>query len=632
MSTEKQSFQAEVQQVLDLMIHSVYSNREIFLRELISNASDAIDKRKFEALKNTQLAPENSEYFIRIIPNKDDISLTITDNGIGMNREDVVENIGTIAKSGTKEFFQVTKEMKENPELIGQFGVGFYSAFMVANEVSLHTKKAGEEAVFWHSTGDGTYSISTKEKEEIGTSITLKLKEDIVKEQDFTEEWTIKSIVKKYSDFIAFPIRMKTTKQEPEKDDKGELIEGKFITTVEDEILNSQKALWTRSPSEVKKEEYDEFYRQMSYDWNEPLKVVHFKAEGNLEFNSLMFVPGKRPFNFNTVNAKRGLNLYVKKVFIMSDCEELLPEYLRFVKGVVDCADLSLNISREILQQDQQVAAIKKSLTTKILNTLSDLQKKKSEDYLNFWNSFGSVLKEGIASDQANHEKLSKLFMFYSTKGEALTSLTEYVERMPEEQKHIYFLTGENLSQLRNSPHLEALKEKNYEVLLLNDDIDEWVVNHLSTFSDKQLKSVSQGNLDLETEEEKKKTQEEIKNLSEDYKDILSSMKSALEEEVKEVRISSRLKDSPVCLVSDENDMSANMQRILSAHKGEVPEVKRILEINPKHPVFKKMQSAQKGEHQEWAELFYGQALLNEGSQLKDPVKFSQQINRLILN
>lgn len=640
MQKQQMQFQAEVQQVLDLMIHSVYSNKEIFLRELISNASDAIDKRKFLGLTDNNIASPDGQYFIRLEPDSNKRTLKIIDNGIGMSYEELVENIGTIARSGTKKFTQMAKELKANPELIGQFGVGFYSAFMVADKISLHTRKAGsEQGYYWESSGGGAYSLEERAKDSAGTEITLYLKaEEVVEhtneeehnDHNYVNEWTIKRLVSKYSDFIAHPIMMKSVREEPVRDSENKIVEGQFETKVIDETLNSRKALWTRSPSELKIEDYNEFYFQIANDWNPPQKHIHYKAEGNVEFNSILYIPSKRPYNFNTIEAKKGLSLYVKRVFIMNDCEDLLAPYLRFTKGIVDSSDLSLNISREILQQDKQVQIIRKSITTKILNTLSDLQKNNADEYIKFWNNFGMILKEGIASDYDNHKKLSELMMFHSTNSnDSMTTLTDYVERMKTEQTEIYYLAGENLEQLRSSPHLEIFKDKNYEVLLMNEDIDEWVVNHLGLFKEKKLKSVTAS--DLKIDESNTETQKELDNLSLDFKDIIDCMKDALKEEIKEVRVSKRLKDSPVCLVDDENDMSANMQRIIAAHRGEAPKIKRILEINPKHAVFGKMKSAGKEEQKDWAELFYGQALLTEGAQLKDPVKFSKQLNKFLL-
>lgn len=635
MAQERREFQAEVKELLNLMVHSIYSNTEIFLRELVSNSSDAIDKRKFKALTEESYRSQDDQYFIKLEANSENKTLKIIDNGIGMNHDEVIDHIGTIAKSGTKNFSQMAQDMKENPELIGQFGVGFYSSFMVADKVSLHTRKANESSGWlWESEGDGSFTLQEVAKAEAGTTITLHLKElkdsDTIK-KDFTEEWVLRDLVKKYSDFISYPILMDVEREVPELDTEGKPIEGKSKKEIKEETLNSMKALWTKSPSEVKEEEYQEFYKQLTFDWSNPYKYVHYRAEGSMEFSSILYIPSQKPFNFNTVGAKKGLNLYVKKVFIMGDCEELIPDYLRFVKGVVDSSDLSLNISREMLQQDRQMSQIRKAITSKVLNTLKDGIKKDKENYITFWENFGTVLKEGIATDNDNTEKIAETILVKTTKDNEWHSLEDYISRMPEEQKEIYFISGENLDALRNSPHLEALKKKNFEVIIFHDDIDEWVTSKLTEFKTKNLKSITQGNLDIDTEEEKKQKEEEVKKLSEEYKDLISSMKTALSEKVKEVRVSSRLTESPVCLVNDENEMSANMQRIIAQHRGEDVNIPRILEINPTHEVFKKMQAAKEDDKQDWAELFYGQALLTEGSQLPDPVKFSQQINKLLI-
>ena len=584
MSEIKQEFQAEVKELLNLMVHSIYSNKEIFLRELISNAADAIDKRKFEALTKKEYGTQDGNYSIELRPNKNENSLQIIDTGIGMSREELIENIGTIAKSGTKQFSQLAKDMKENPELIGQFGVGFYSSFMVANKVSIHTRRANESTGhYWESNGDGTYKVLELDKAEPGTSITLYFKDPKdTDDKNFTEEWVLRDLVKRYSDFIGYPIQMEVTREEVDRDEEGKEIESSRKQVTSMETLNSMKALWTKSPSEVTEEEYNDFYKQMALDWTDPLKHIHYKAEGTMEFSSLVYIPSKKPFNFNTIDQKYGLDLYVKKVFIMSQCEELLPQYLRFVKGVVDSSDLSLNISREILQQDRQLGQIKKAITSKILNELKTLLKNDREAYTEFYNNFGPVLKEGVASDQKNINKIAEVLLFHSTEQEQLTTLDEYIERKKEEQKAIYYITGESLDYLKNSPHIESLKDKGYEVLMLADDIDEWVVAKLTKYKDIELVSATKGDLDIDSDEEKKAKEEEVKKLSEDYKDVIESMTEALKENVKEVRVSSRLKESPVVLVDDENDMSANMKRILAQHRGEKFDTQRIMEINPK--------------------------------------------------
>lgn len=616
MAKQVQNFNAEIKQLLDIVIHSLYSHKEIFLRELISNASDAIDKLKFQSITHPSLLPENWQPEIRLKPDSNARTLKIIDNGIGMSQEEVVEFIGTIARSGAKAFAQLNEEMKTKPELIGQFGVGFYSAFMVADKVTLHTQKAGSnEGVVWESTGDGTYSIDEVPRPEgTGTTITLHLKEFNTEDevQDFTDPWILKSLIKKYSDFIAHPIKMQGEK--------------------EDETLNSQKAIWLKSPSEVTKEEYKEFYQHLSHDWNEPLKTIHYKAEGTMEFNALMYLPSKKPWNFNTQEAAYGLSLYIKRVFIMADCKELIPAYLRFVKGLVDSTDLSLNVSREILQQDRQVTQIRKNVTNKILAALKDLMTKERTSYEDFWNEFGATLKEGIPSDAANKEKLQELALFHSTYSDKMTTLDEYVTRMKEGQKEIYYITGDTLSQVSHSPYLEKLKEKKYEVLLLVDPVDEWVVDAINEFKEKKLRSIMKEGLDLDSESEKKQKEEELKQAEMTLRPVLDTMKKTLEQDVKDVVLSERLTNTPVCLVSANQDPSAHMQRLLSQMGREYRNpVKRIMEINPKHPVFEKMLKATPEQQTKWAEILFAQALLNEGSNIPDPVKFSRQIAELMV-
>lgn len=617
MAKQVQNFNAEIKQLLDIVIHSLYSNKEIFLRELLSNASDAIDKLKFQSLTHSSLLPENWEPAIRLEPDADKKILKIIDNGIGMSQEEVVEFIGTIARSGAKAFAQMNAEMKSKPELIGQFGVGFYSAFMVADRVTLHTQKAGSnDGTIWESQGDGTYSIdSVPRAEGTGTTIILHLKEFAAEDevQNFTDKWVLKSLVKKYSDFIAHPIKMKGEKEE-------------------DEVLNSQKALWLKSASEVTKEEYKEFYQHLTHDWNEPLRTVHYKAEGTMEFNALLYLPTKKPWNYNMRDMEYGLNLYIKRVFIMSDCKDLLPPYLRFTKGLVDSSDLSLNVSREILQQDRQVSQIRKNITNKILGTLKDLLTKDRTEYENFWSEFGATLKEGIPNDPSNKEKLQDLLLFHSTSSDKMTTLDEYVTRMPENQKNIFFITGDSLSQVSNSPYLEKLKEKNYEVLLLVDPVDEWVTESLTEYKGKKLQSITKEGLDLDTEEEKQKKAEEKKQAEANLKPVLETMKKALEGQVKDVVLSDRLTSTPACLVSSAHDPSAHMQKLMAQMGKEYASTtKRILEINPQHPVFEKMLKATPEQQTKWSEILYSQALLTEGSTLPDPVKFSQQVSELMV-
>lgn len=616
MAKQTQNFNAEIKQLLDIVIHSLYSHKEIFLRELVSNASDAIDKLKFQSLTHTSLLPDNWQPLIRLEPNSENHTLKIIDNGIGMSQEEVVEFIGTIARSGAKAFMQMNEEMKTRPELIGQFGVGFYSAFMVADKVTLHTQKAGSnDGVIWESAGDGTYSIDTVPRPDgTGTTITLQLKKFAEEEevQNFTDTWTLKSLVKKYSDFIAHPIKLKTDK--------------------EDETINSQKALWLRSPSEITKDEYKEFYQHLSHDWNDPLKTVHYKAEGTMEFNALLYIPTKKAWNFNMQDTAYGLSLYIKRVFILADCKELLPTYLRFVKGLVDSNDLSLNVSREILQQDRQVTQIRKNVTNKILSSLKELLTKERTSYEDFWSEFGATLKEGLPSDAGNKEKIQDLVLFHSTHSDKMTTLDEYVGRMKDGQKDIYYITGDSLTQVSHSPYLEKLKEKNYEVLLLIDPVDEWVVDSLKDYKDKKLQSIMREGLDLDTEDEKKKKEEELKQAELTLRPVLDTMKKTLEKEVKDVVLSERLTSTPVCLVAGSHDPSAHMQKLLSQMGREHNNpIKRILEINPKHPLFEKMLKATPEQQTKWAEILFAQALLNEGSSLPDPVKFSQQIAELMV-
>ena len=635
MAKETRQFQAEVKEILDLMVHSLYSHREIFLRELISNASDALDKLRFLEVSQPELATVSQEKHIRLVPNKDAKTLQIIDNGIGMNFDEVLENIGTIAHSGTKEFLQKAKEAKDHPELIGQFGVGFYSSFMVADKVNVLTQKVGEsQAVVWESTGDGSFTIDRTERPEgVGTTITLHLKDfgDDESAQDFTDEWTLKSTVKKYSDFIEFPILMKTKREEPELDKDGKPIEGKQKTIEEDETLNSRKAIWLRSSSEVTDEEYKEFYKHVGKDWNDPLDHLHYKAEGTQEFNALLYIPAQQPFDYNYRDTKWGPSLYINRVFIMDHCEDLVPSYLRFIRGVIDSSDLSLNVSREILQKDRQIQAIKKALTSRLLKHLQAMMDKNRETYETFWAQFGSTLKEGLANDFSNKEKIEKLVLFYSTEAkDKPTSLQEYVDRMQKDQKEIYYITGESIKQLEASPYLEKLKQKNYEVLFCIDPVDEWVMQSLTKFADKDLRSITKEGLELESEQEKKEAEKELKSKEQELKGLLEAMKEAIKENVKDVKVTNRLVDSPCCLVSGAYDPSARMERMMNAMGQSLPKSKRIMEINPTHPVFERMKHLDADKQKEWAELLYNQALLNEGSPIEDPLKFTKQIANLM--
>ena len=636
MSKETKHFQAEVKQILDLMVHSLYSNREIFLRELISNASDALDRLHFEEISNTGLASTSEEKHIRLIPDKESRTLKIIDNGIGMSREEVIENIGTIAHSGTKKFLTNAAEIKDRPELIGQFGVGFYSAFMVADKVEVVTRKVGSaQATRWESNGDGSYSIEdTDQHEGHGTAITLHLKsfdKEDESAQDFADEWTVRSTVKKYSDFIHYPILMKVERVDAEKDADGNPIEDKTVTTFRDETLNSQKALWLKSPAEVKEEEYKDFYKQLANDWTDPLETIHFNAEGTQEFSTLLFIPSTKPYDYNQRGAKTGLSLYVKRVFIMAHCEELLPVYLRFVKGLVDSSDLPLNISREILQKDQQIPKIKKALVNKLLKHLKGMLDNKRETYEKMWDVFGATIKEGLASDYANKEKIEKLCLFRSSFSDKLTTLKEYVDRMKSDQKAIYYITGESLVQISSSPYLEKLRAKGYEALFLIDPVDEFVMRVFTTFEDKPFASVMEEELDLDSKEEKEKKQDELKDKTKQFDSLLTIMKDALAEHIKEVRLSERLVDSPVCLVSAKDDPSAYMERVMASMGQSMPKAKRILEINPDHPLFSRMLLSSTETQRLWSEILYNQALLNEGSPLADPTRFTKQISSLMV-
>jgi molecular chaperone HtpG len=633
-------FQTEVQQLLDLVIHSLYSNKEIFLRELISNASDAIDKARYESHTNQELLEGNPEWKIKLTPDKTAGTLTISDNGIGMSMEEVEENIGTIAQSGTRAFLKNLKEQKvaEHPEMIGQFGVGFYASFMAADKVTMITRRAGDKsaATRWESVGDGTYTIEECEKETRGTEVILHLKEEM---REFLDEWRIRSIVKKYSDYVQYPVTMDITREELPRGIDGKPIEGaEKITKVEEETLNSMKAIWARPKSEITEDEYNEFYKHISHDYNNPFRTIHYAAEGTSEFKALLYIPEQKPFDLFSHDHRKGVHLYVKRVFITDKCENLLPEYLRFVKGVVDSSDLPLNVSREILQEDVQIRKIQKNLVTKILGTLAEMKEKTADDYLKFYKEFGPVLKEGLHFDFANKEKLQDLVIFESSRTETgkYVSLKEYVERMPETQKEIYFITGMSRSAVENSPHLEICRKKDFEVLFMTDPIDEWVVQSLTEYEGKKLKSVLKGELETDTEEEKKEKETKKEEAKKQYLGILEFIKDKLADKVKEVRLSSRLTDSACCLVADEYGLDANMERLLKAMNQDVPESKRILELNPDHPIMQvlnRMYEQDKGNQKltDFCELLFDQALLTEGSPIQDPLRFTKLISELMV-
>ncbi|WP_068144905.1 molecular chaperone HtpG [Rhodococcoides corynebacterioides] len=621
---EELQFQAETRQLLDLMIHSVYSNKDSFLRELVSNSSDALDKLRIEAFRDKDLGADTSDLHIDLEIDKDARTLTVRDNGIGMSRDEVVDLIGTLAKSGTAEVRAKLKEAKDaaaSEELIGQFGIGFYSTFMVADTVTLVTRKAGETtATKWESSGAGTYTIEEVEDAPQGTSVTLALKpadeEDHL--HDYTSEWKIRELVKRYSDFIAWPIRMQVEKTTGEGDEK--------TTTLEDETINSMKALWTRSKDDVSAEEYTEFYRHVSHAWDEPLEVVPMKAEGTFEYQALLFIPTRAPFDLFMRESKIGIQLYVKRVFIMDDCEELVPEYLRFVKGVVDAADLSLNVSREILQQDRQIRAIRRRLTKKVLSTISDLQSNEPEKYATLWSEFGRALKEGLLSDPDNVQTILGLSSFASTHSdEKPTTLADYVSRMKDGQDTIYYMTGESRQQVENSPHMEAFAAKGLEVLILTDPVDEMWTGSVPEFDGKAFRSIAKGAVDLGDDE--KSDEQDAKK--EQFADLTSWMAEALSDDVKEVRLSTRLTTSPACIVGDDFSLSPTLEKMYRASGQAVPKTKRILEINPDHALIAALEKAhaeKKDTEQltETARLLYGTALLAEGGELEDPASFAK--------
>jgi len=591
---ETLEFQSEARQLLQLMIHSVYSNKDTFLRELISNASDALDKLRLEAFRDKELAAETDDLHVELATDAAARTLTVRDNGIGMTREEVVSLIGTIAKSGTAEFLAKLKEAKQTEELIGQFGVGFYSSFMVADKVTLVTRRAGTaEGVRWESTGEGTYTIEPVEDAPQGTAVTLHLKPEDKEDKlfDYTDAATLTSIVKKYSDFITWPIKLG------------------------DETLNSMKALWARS--DATEEEYAEFYKHISHDWQAPLESMRLQAEGTFEYQALLFLPAKAPFDLFMRERKRGVQLYVKRVFIMDDCEALMPEYLRFVKGVVDAQDLSLNVSREILQQDRQIERIRRRLVKKVLQTVKALPEEK---YRTFWAEFGRALKEGLLDDADNREAILEIASFDSThSAEAQTRLAEYVERMKEGQEHIYFLTGETRAAVEHSPHLEAFQDKGFEVLVLTDPIDEMWVDAVGEFQGSKFQSIAKGQVDLDEEKDPEQEKE--------FEGLLGWLKSTLEEQVKDVRLSSRLTSSPACIVGDSYDMTPTLEKMYRAMGQELPQIKRILELNPKHELvvaLRDAHAAEKPDLAEAAELVYGMALLAEGGDLADPPRFTK--------
>ena len=623
-SQETLGFQTEVKQLLHLMIHSLYSNREIFLRELISNASDACDKLRFESLHNAALMEDGAEFKIRIGYDKEKRTLTIADNGIGMNRDEVIANLGTIAKSGTREFFsQLTGDQQKDAHLIGQFGVGFYSSFIVADQVTVKTRRAGEAAgqgVEWVSDGGGEFTIAMIDRPQRGTEITLHLRAD---QDDLLSGWKLKSIIRKYSDHIVQPIVMK----------KEEWKEGKEEISDEDETVNQASALWAKPKSEISEDDYRAFYKHVGHDYDDPLAWTHAKVEGKSEYTQLLYIPGRAPFDLWDRNARHGIKLYVRRVFIMDDAEQLMPLYLRFVRGVVDSADLPLNVSREILQESKDIEAIRKGCTSKVLGLLTDLSENDKEKYAQFWAEFGKLLKEGVGEDHANKEKIAQLLRFASTHADTAdetVSLADYLGRMKPEQDKIYYVTAETFNAAKNSPHLEVFRKKGIEVLLLSDRVDEWVVSHLTEFEGKPLVSVAKGGLDLGKLADEAEKQEQEKEAGE-FKELTGKIAKSLGERVKEVRVTHRLTDSPACLVADEHDVSGNLARILKAAGQKAPMSQPILEINPKHPVVLRLKY-EEAKFDDWASVLFEQALLAEGGQLDDPATFVKRINDLMLS
>lgn len=628
-SRETLGFQTEVKQLLHLMIHSLYSNREIFLRELISNASDACDKLRFEALHNNALLEQDGDFKIRVAYDPTARTLTIADNGIGMSREEAIANLGTIAKSGTREFFsQLSGDQKKDAGLIGQFGVGFYSSFIVADRVTVVTRRAGaaaDQGVRWESAGTGEFTIEMVDKATRGTEITLHLRAD---QDDLLSGWKLRSIIHKYSDHILQPIVMKKEEWREGKDGES----GGQVVTDEDETVNQASALWARPKNDISEDEYKAFYKHVSHDFADPLAWVHARVEGKSEYTQLLYIPERAPFDLWDRNARHGIKLYVRRVFIMDDAEQLLPMYLRFVRGIVDSADLPLNVSREILQESKDIEAIRKGCTAKVLGLLADMAANEKDKYTKCWAAFGRVLKEGVGEDFANKEKIAGLLRFASTQAdtpEQTVSLADYVARMKPEQEKIYYVTADTFNAAKNSPHLEVFRKKGIEVLLLSEHVDEWVVSHLTEFAGKALASVAKGDLDLGKleDEAEKKVQESV---ADEYKELTEKIARTLTERVKEVRVTHRLTDSPACLVSDEHEMSGNLARLLKASGQNAPMAKPILEINPQHPVVQRLKTEEK-RFDDWAAVLFDQALLAEGGQLDDPATFVKRMNQLML-
>ncbi len=628
---EKQTlgFQAEVKQLLQLMIHSLYSNKEIFLRELISNASDASDKLRFEAINNAALFESDSELAITVDFDKAARTISIADNGIGMSQQEAIDHLGTIAKSGTKEFFsKLSGDQQKDAALIGQFGVGFYSGFIVADRITVESRRAGlpaSEGVRWESSGEGDFTVETIDKPQRGTTITLHLREG---EDELLSAWQLRSIIRKYSDHISLPIRMRKEEWDEEKKE--------MVLKDELETINQASALWARSKSDITEEQYKEFYKHVSHDFAEPLTWTHNRVEGRSEYTQLLYIPARAPFDLWDRNQRGGIKLYVKRVFIMDDAEQLMPVYLRFVKGVIDSADLPLNVSREILQESRDVKVIREGSTKRVLGMLEELanadEQEKKDKYASFWTEFGQVLKEGVGEDAANKDRIAKLLRFASTHNDSdaqTVSLSDYVSRMKEGQDKIYYVTADSWTAAKNSPHLEIFRKKGVEVLLLTDRVDEWMLSFLTEFDGKQLASVAKGDLDLgklEDEAEKKQKEE----TQAEYQDLIGKMKKALESRAADVRVTFRLTDSPACLVAGEHELSGNLLRMLKAAGQKAPDSKPVLEINPNHPLVQRLKY-EDARFDDWSSLLFDQALLAEGGQLADPAGFVKKLNDMLL-
>ncbi|MDN3518986.1 molecular chaperone HtpG [Aquisalimonas lutea] len=619
---ETHEFQTEVRQLLNLMVHSLYSSREIFLRELISNASDACDRLRFEGLKDESLFEGEGDLGIRVSYDKDAGTVTVEDNGIGMTRDEVIENLGTIARSGTQHFInQLTGDQAKDAKLIGQFGVGFYSAFIVAQRVEVFTRRAArpaEEGVHWESDGEGAYTLEAVEMPERGTRVVLHLRDDM---DEFLDGWRLRQIIRTYSDHISLPIRMPKEPTGEEEEAEG------------DETVNKASALWMRSKSEITDEEYEAFYQQIAHDFEGPLTWLHNKVEGNLSYVSLLFIPKRAPFDLWDRDQRHGVHLYVRRVFIMDDAENLMPRYLRFVRGIIDSDDLPLNVSRELLQHNRQIEKIRSASVKRVLDRLESMAKDEPENYASFWSTFGRVLKEGPAEDFSNRERIAKLLRFASTQtdSEAETvSLDDYIARMKEGQKAIYYVTGDSFSAAKNSPHLEVFRKKGIEVLLLGDPVDEWCVTHLGEYDGKQLVHVAKGDLDL-GELEDAEDQAEREKAESEYKPLAERLEQALSDKVREVRVSHRLTDSPSCLVVGEHEFAVSMQRMLKAAGHTVPAGNPAMEINPDHTLIQRLQSVEDEEtFREWAHVLFDEAMLTEGGQLDDPAGFVRRLNRLL--